>query len=101
MDSKIGTIGSVVGKGLFGDVQDFGPFCPEIASEGISHVIRFPILGNCKPNLVKVANGNESARDDSPGFIEIDRAGIETLKNSSFHCPKYHKLMARSDLKYP
>ena len=101
MDSKIGTIGSVVGKGLFGSVQDFGPFCPEITLESILQILRCPILWNRKPNLVKVANGNKSARDGSPGFIEIDRAGIETLKNSSFHCPKYHKLMVRSDLKYP
>jgi len=70
---EVGVVGSVVGKRLLGGVQDFGPSCAEIASENIFQFFRCNILGNCKPDLVEVANGNQPARVDSPGFIEIDR----------------------------
>ena len=69
---EVGVVGSIVSKRFVGDVQDFGPFCAEIASESTLQLLRCNILGNCKPNLVEVANGNQPARVDSPAFIKID-----------------------------
>lgn len=74
-DGEVGGVGSVVGKGFVGGVQDLGPFRAEIASEGILQLLRCNILGNCKPYLIEVADGNQPARVDSAGFIKIDRQG--------------------------
>ena len=107
---EVGVVGSVVGKRFVGDVQDFGPFCAEIASESILQLLRCNILGNCKPDLVEVANGNQPARCDSPGFIKIYRqgsgrtthnAGSETGKNFPLHRSKNDKGVPRSNIKYP
>ncbi|MBW2217791.1 MAG: hypothetical protein JRF34_11475 [Deltaproteobacteria bacterium] len=107
---EVGVVGSVVGKRFLGDVQDFGPFCAEITLESILQFLRCNIFGNCKPNLVEVANGNQPARDDSPGFIKIDRqgrhctphnAGSETGKNFPIHRSKNDKGVPRSNIKYP
>jgi hypothetical protein len=107
---KVDVVGSVVGERSLGGVQDFGPFCAEIASESILQLLRCNIFGNCKPDLVEVANGNQPARDDSPGFIKIDRqgrrrathnAGSETRKNFPLHRSKNDKRVPRSNIQYP
>jgi len=107
---EVGVVGSVVGKRFVGDVQDFGPFCAEIASESILQLLRGNILGNCKPDLVEVANGNQPARDDSPGFIKIYRqgrgrtthnTGSETGKNFPLHRSKNDKGVPRGNIKHP
>lgn len=107
---EVGVVGSVVGKRFLGGVQDFGPFCAEIASESILQLLCCNILGNCKPDLVEVANGNQPARDDSPGFIKIYRQGrrstthnegSETGNNFSLHRSKNDKGVPRSNIKYP
>lgn len=105
---EVGVVGSVVGKRFLGGVQDFGPFCAEIASESILQFPRCSILGNCKPDLVEVANGNQPAWDESPGFIKIDRkgrrgntAGSETGKNFPLHRSKNDKGVSRSNIKHP
>jgi hypothetical protein len=68
------------------------------------------ILGNCSPDLVEIANGNQPARNDSPGFIKIDRqprrhtthnAGSETGENTPIHRSKNDKGVLRSNIKYP
>jgi hypothetical protein len=109
-NGEIGIVGSAVRKGFVGGVQNLGPFCAEIASESILQLLRCNILGNCKPDLVEVANGNQPARDDSPGFIKIDRqgrrrtthnAGSETGKNCPLHCSKNDKGVPRSNIKCP
>jgi len=73
-------------------------------------LLRCNILGNCKPDLVEVANRNQPARDDSPAFIKIDRqgtrrsthnAGSETGKNFPLHRSKNDKGVARNNIKYP
>jgi hypothetical protein len=71
-------------------------------------LLRCNILGNCKPDLVEVANGNQPARDDSSGLIKIDRqgrrrttVGSETGKNFPLHRSKNDKGMPRSNIKYP
>jgi hypothetical protein len=106
---EVGVVGSVVSKRSVGGVQDFGPFCAEIASESILQILRRDILGNCKPDLVEVTDGNQPARDDSPGFIKIDRQGgcrttriacSETVKNFPLHRSKNHKGVPRSNIKY-
>jgi len=43
---EVGVIGSVVGKRFLGDVQDFGPFRAEIASEGVLQLLGSNILRN-------------------------------------------------------
>ena len=107
---EVGVVGSVVGKRFLGGVQDFGPFCAEIASESSLQLLRCNILGNCKPNLVEVANGNQPARGDSPGFIEIYRqgrgctthnAGGETRKIFPLQRSKNDKGVPRSNIKHP
>ena len=68
------------------------------------------ILWNCKPDLLEVANGNQPARGDSPGFIKVDRqgrrrttldAGRETGKNFPLHRSKNDKGVPRGNIKYP
>jgi hypothetical protein len=107
---EVGVVGSVIGKRLLGHVQDFAPLCAEMASESILQFPRCNILGNRKPNLVEVANGNQPARDDSPGFIKIDRrgrrrttrnAGRETGNNFPLHRSKNDKGVPGSNVKYP
>jgi hypothetical protein len=106
---EVGFAGGVVGRRFVGEVQDFGPFYAEIALESILQLLRCNIPGNCEPDLVEVANGNQSARDDSPGFIEIYRqgrgrttqnAGSEAGKNFLLHCSKNDKGVFRSDIKH-
>lgn len=108
---EVGVVGSIIGKRFVGDVQDFGPFCAKIASESILQLFRSNILGNCEPDLVEVANGNQPARDDSPGFIEIYRQGRgrtthnagtggQTGKNFPVHRSKDDKGVPRSNIKY-
>jgi hypothetical protein len=106
---EVGVVGSVVGKGFLGGVQDFGPFRAEIASEGSLQLLRCNILWNCKPDPVEVADGNQSARGDSPAFIKIDRqgrrrtthnAGSETGKNIPLHRSKNDKGVPRGNSKY-
>jgi hypothetical protein len=73
-------------------------------------LLRCNILGKRKPNLVEVADGNQPARDDSPGFIKIDRQGGrratrnaagETGKNFPFHRSKNDNGVPRGNIKYP
>jgi hypothetical protein len=73
-------------------------------------LLRCNLLGNWKPDLVEVANGNQSAWDDSPGFIKIDRqgarrtthnAGSETGKIFPLHRSKNDKGVPLSNIKYP
>jgi hypothetical protein len=44
---EVGIVGSVVRERFLGGVQDFGPFCAEIASESVLKLLRCNILGNC------------------------------------------------------
>lgn len=106
---EVGVVGSVVGKRFLGDLQNFGPFCAEIALESNLQLLRCTILGYCKPDLVEVANGNQPARADSPSFIKIDRqgrgrathnAGNEAGKNLSLHRSKNDKGVPCSNIKY-
>jgi hypothetical protein len=69
---EVGVVGGVVGKRFLGGVEDFGPFSAELVSESSLQLLLGNIIGNFKPDLVEVANGNQPARVDSPGFIEID-----------------------------
>jgi hypothetical protein len=105
-----GIVGSVVRERFLGGIQDFGPFCAEIASESVLKLLRCNILGNCKPDFVEGAGSNQPARADSPGFIKIDRqvrlrtthkAGSETGKNLSLHRSKNDKWVPRGNIKYP
>jgi hypothetical protein len=107
---EVGVVGGVVSKGFIGDVQDFGPFRAEIVSESILQLSLCTILGNCKPDLVEVANGSQPAGNDSPGFIKIDRQGrrrttrtaaSETGKSSSLHRSKNDKGVPRRNIKHP
>lgn len=84
--------------------------CIKIASEGILQPLISDILGNCKPDLVEIANGNQPARDDSPSFIKIDRqarrytardAGGEIGENLPIHRSKNDKVVPGIDIKYP
>ena len=107
---EVGVVGSVVRKGFLCDVQDFSPSCAKIASEIILQFLCRNIIGNCKPDLVEVANGNQAAWDYSPGFIKIDRqgrrfpvhnVGREIGKNFPLHRSKNDKGLPRSHIKYP
>jgi hypothetical protein len=107
---EVGVVGSVVSKRFVGGIEDFGPFCAKIASESIFQLLRCNILGNCKPGLVEVANGNQPARGDSAGFIKIDRqdrrhtthkTGSETGKNFPLNRSKNDKGVLRTNVNYP
>jgi hypothetical protein len=108
--SKVGVVERVVGERILGGVQDFGPLCIKIASEGILQFLISNVLGDCNPDPVEIANGNQPARDDSPGFIKIDRqagrytahnAGSEIGENPPIHRTKNDKVVPRSNIKYP
>ncbi|MBN1831015.1 MAG: hypothetical protein JW896_02800 [Deltaproteobacteria bacterium] len=67
------------------------------------------ILGNCNPDLVEIANGNQPAREDSAGFIEKDRqvrhhtthnTGSEIGEYPPIHRSKNDKMVPRSDINY-
>lgn len=90
----------IVGKGRLRSVKNIIPSCSETT---LKSIVQFPfrnILSIYEPDLFKVANGNQSSRDGSPSFIEIDRTVIETGKRLSPHHPKDHKPMHCSNLKY-
>jgi hypothetical protein len=107
---EVSGVGSIVGKGFVGDIQDFGPIRAEIASESILQLSLCTILGYCKPDLVEVADGNQPTRGDSPGFIKIDWQGrrgttrttaIETGKSSPLDRSKNDKGVPCGNIEYP
>ena len=71
--SEVSVVESVVSKRFLGYVYDFGPLCVEIVSESILQLLICNIFGNCDPDLIKVANGNQAPWNNSSGFIKIDR----------------------------
>ncbi|MBW2284607.1 MAG: hypothetical protein JRF65_08425, partial [Deltaproteobacteria bacterium] len=107
---EVGVIGGIVGERYIGGVKDFGPFRAETGSEGILQLLLRNTLGTCKPNPVEAADGNHPARDDSPGFIKIDRqagrrticnACCETGKNAPAHRSEYDKRRPCGYIQYP
>ncbi len=107
---EVSVVGNVVGKGLIGGIQDFRPLCAETASKSVPQLFRCSIIGNFEPDLVQVADRNQPARADSPGFIEVDRHGarrtarwavVETGKAGKsfpFHRSENDKETPRGDI---
>ena len=52
---------------------NFVPFGTKITLKSILQLVLYNILRYSKPDLVQVANGNDSARYGSPDLIEITR----------------------------
>jgi hypothetical protein len=108
--SEVGAVVSVVGKRFLRGIQNFVPFGAEIASESVLQFLGCNILGNSEPDLIEVANGNQPARVDSPGFIKIDRqggrrttrnAGSKTGKSLPLHRSKNDKGTPLGNIKHP
>lgn len=106
---KIDIVGSDVSKRFLDGVQDFSPCCTEITSESIFQLLLCNIFRNLKPDPVEIADGNHSARADSPCFIKIDRQGGrrtahstsgETGKSLPIHRSKNDEGVPCSDIKH-